>query len=301
MAVNTPSFFTDKGNYIEFYSLSTRLTFNFLAFLTEFSDNYKSNWSSQEIYGKMDPIYTYKNTVRTINLGFDVPSYDETDSVQNAIKAEQLIQSLYPVYERDPREGKGVALISSPPLFRIKFSNLITKVVSSKGEAIPEDSAQSSGLLGWIDGFNFKPDLDAGFFIKTGNSYFTTPKLYKVSFMFNVIHEHALGQLVTDVARGRTGITRRVLNAGSSPFSHQFETKNFDNSADIGGALLTDLSSNPATSADAALAEAAGDSVTTPGRLPRPVRMQTNRTAPSNTPPPASSDAASPTVEEDEA
>ena len=208
---------------IFFYSLSTEKEFIFKAFLTDFNDQYTTNWNSQEIYGRMDPIYTYKNTVRKITLGFDVPSYDILESIINANRAETLINSLYPVYTS---EGSGgTALISTPPLFKIKFANLI--INASVEDAPAATSAKDAGLLGWIDGFAFKPETDSGFFIEeksvrppldrspTGRLF---PKLFKVSFTFNVIHEHALGTLGGEKAP-RVSITNMP-----SSFSHQFFT-----------------------------------------------------------------------------
>ncbi len=161
---------TSDINYITFRSISSGQEFKFSAFLTNFSDDYKSNWNSQEIFGRMDPVYTYKNTVRKIAIGFDVPSYDIDESKRNTIKAEKLIRGLYPVYKELPN-GRGTAIITTPPYFKIKFANLIDE-------------------LGWIDGFSFKPELESGFFFDKDK---VLAKLFKVSFTFNVVHSKALG------------------------------------------------------------------------------------------------------------
>jgi hypothetical protein len=175
---------------IRIYSFSLNQEIAFPAFLTDFSDTFTANWNSQEIYGRMDPIYTYKNTVRKINLSFDVPSLSVDESISNGKKSEHLINSLYPVYE-DKEKSRGTATIGSPPLVRIKFANLIYR--SDRSAA--EQTARESGLLGWIDNFSFKPELDSGFYVVEAlNKLY--PKLYKVTFNFNVIHEHALGYKV---------------------------------------------------------------------------------------------------------
>jgi hypothetical protein len=178
-------------NTIHIYSFSLNEEFSFAAFLTDFSDGFTSNWNSQEIYGRMDPIFTYKNTTRKITLAFDVPSNSKSAAVINALNSQNLINSLYPVYE--DQEGRGTATIGSPPLVRIKLANLICR--SDKDRKI--NSAREAGLLGWIDGFTFKPELDSGVFVNDDNTVIY-PKLYKVSFGFNVIHEHALGHKIKD-------------------------------------------------------------------------------------------------------
>lgn len=220
-------------NEIRFFSFSTNASFNFKAFLTNFSDQYKSNWTAQEVYGRMDPISIYKNTVRTITIAFDVPSSNIFEADINAKNADQLVRALYPVYN-EYNSKLGTALIGSPPLFKIKFANLIantTKEVSS-------DDPLDSGLLGWIDGFSFKPELESGFFSensslvdayleKDRNSNYKQinmlyPKLFNVGFTFNVIHEHPLGTK----SQGQFKVTR--VKEGSRTFSHFYEQTPFN-------------------------------------------------------------------------
>jgi hypothetical protein len=185
--INIADSFKGNINEIRFYSFSISREFSFKAFLTDFNDQYTTNWNSQEIYGRMDPIHTYKNTTRKITLGFDVPNFDVKEAIENAKNADLLIRSLYPVYETN--KGLGTAILSSPPLFKIKFANLITNVAYSK-DSSDNITAENGGLMGWIDGYGFKPELDSGFFIEKGKLF---PKLFKVNFNFNIIHEHPLG------------------------------------------------------------------------------------------------------------
>lgn len=169
---------TSHGLMIDIYSFSSNRTYSLPAFLTEFNDQRTTNWASQEIYGRMDPIYTYKNTVRKISIGLDVISYNLEQSMGNNNTINFLQDSLYPVYDERPGE-LGAANLSSPPLFRIKIMNLL------KSDADP-----TKGCLGWVDNFNFKPEFESGFF-NSGTDIFA--KLFKVAFNFNVIHEKPLG------------------------------------------------------------------------------------------------------------
>lgn len=208
-------------NEISIYSFTLNRQITFKTFLTEFSDDYKPSWNSQEVYGRMDPIYTYKNTVRKISLAFDVPSYDLEDAVENSIKADKLINSLYPVYDEsvasstgaDSRTGLGTATLSSPPFVRVKLANLIKNANREE-----DGDAKTTGLLGWIDGFNFKPELESGFFVGSQNN-FLYAKLYKVSFTLNVVHEHALGYTVKS---GRHVPRVTVKGDTSNPFPHSY-------------------------------------------------------------------------------
>lgn len=226
--INVSQQFSDKINNIYFYSFSLGApdsgnSFSFKAFLTDFSDQFNTNWTPQEIYGRMDPVFTYKNTIRKINLAFDVPSYDTAEAELHARTADKLIRALYPVYNIKPG-GRGTALLTSPPLFKIKLANLILNV--SVPEAVNSVNAKESGLLGWIDGFNFKPELESGFFVEpnikgaqtSGKVY---PKLFKVSFGFNVIHEHDLGSYNDAAGKRQPRLT--VDKLPSEAFAHAFE------------------------------------------------------------------------------
>ena len=175
--------FNQISHKISLYSFSTGENMEFAAMLTNFSDNYKSDWSPVNILGRMDPIATFKATSRKISVAFDIPNGSAEDAVDNLNEIDKLIKGLYPTYEM----GKlGTRNMAGPPFFKIKFSNLVmnaTKTISSS-------DAEADGLLGYLDGFEFKPELDAGVFI-IGEAIY--PKLLKVSFGFNVIHEHLLG------------------------------------------------------------------------------------------------------------
>ena len=48
----------------------------FPAFLTSFTNSFSSNWSEEQVYGRIDPIGTFQGTKRTINIGFDIIAYD---------------------------------------------------------------------------------------------------------------------------------------------------------------------------------------------------------------------------------
>ena len=179
---------------LRFYSLVSNLEVEFKAFLTDLSDNFQSSWNSEQVYGRMDPMGSFQNTKRVITVGWDIPaaSLEEAQSNMEAIRS--LTSMLYPTYSANPITVEGEASfttansISSSPLVRVKFANLI-----SKGEG---RTAKDSGLLGWIDGVNIQPQIEQGFIIKNNKHY---PKLYKMSITLNVLHEHDLGWSTTQV------------------------------------------------------------------------------------------------------
>jgi len=179
----------------------------FPAFITDFSDSFKSEWKKETIYGKMDPISTFKNTSRTITLAFEIPNSSINEAATNMKYIDYLIRGLYPIYSNGVA---GTAIMTSPPMFRIKFSNLISNAKQS--DEINDDQTLKSGLLCYMQGFDFKPKIDSGFFIDEDSVLF--PKLLSVSMTLDIIHEHSLGNEIVD------GKLRPRININSFPHKY---------------------------------------------------------------------------------
>ena len=94
----TNNYATSTNSIITFESTITRMQVQFKGFITEMSDNFQSSWETEEVYGRMDPIGTFKSTKRVITLGWTIPaaSIVEAKSNFNAIKT--LTSMLYPRY-----------------------------------------------------------------------------------------------------------------------------------------------------------------------------------------------------------
>lgn len=188
--INTLTADSNKNNkaykiYIYSFSNEEKEGIVFPAFLKDFSDSYKSDWNSQRVLGKMDPIATFKNTIRTISFNFDVPSESLGEAKENLSKIDYIIRGQYPVYDSGEL---GTSVLSSPPYFRVRFSNLIRNAAN---ENDGPNNTLRSGLMCYFTGFDFKPNTSSGYFVENGNLY---PKLIEVSLALNVIHEHPLGK-----------------------------------------------------------------------------------------------------------
>lgn len=173
----------------------------FSAFIDSFSDAYNSEWSSEQVYGRMDPIPTFQNTRRALALSWIVPSFSVEQAKSNLDEINKLLSFLYPLYS-DPISAPGDtnlitggANIVQGPLVRVKFGNLI------------QDAATGAGLLGWLNGFTMDPDFDLGMFAfpadstekplgTSGAEYL--PKAIKLNFELNVLHEHSVGWVKTN-------------------------------------------------------------------------------------------------------
>lgn len=184
---NTTAYAQKTGSIIRFQSTIAKneknpLIVEFKGFITEMSDNFQSSWETEEVYGRMDPIGTFKNTKRTISLGWTVPAESVREAKSNFDAMRSLTAMLYPGYTAGQVNVDGRSLVTAnsiakPPLIRLSYANLI-------------QASNGDGLLGWVDGFNIQPNLEMGFFIQDTNQY---PKVYTMSCNFNVLHEHDLG------------------------------------------------------------------------------------------------------------
>ena len=149
----------------------------FPAFLTGFTDQVSANFNEKTTYGRMDPIYTYQNTVRVINFSIDIPAVGPHEARKNLTKLKRLQTLLYPTYDNE--EGSASLIISTAPLFQIKFNNLIA-----------DPDASGGYLMGVIPSINFKPVLDPGMFYLEGQFF---PKLLQLEVEFKPIHSGVSG------------------------------------------------------------------------------------------------------------
>jgi len=174
------------GQKLEFHQLVSNTTVDFKAFVTQFEDQYVSEWNEETVFGRMDPIATFKRTGRKISLGWDIPSYSSQDAVQIMNKISILTRMLYPSYELSAHPSS--THISGPPLMRIKFMNLMQ---TSFGEFVGQ------GLLGFVKGFTVSPIFESGFIDGTpagdGAVGLIYPRGYKMACEFTVLHTHKLG------------------------------------------------------------------------------------------------------------
>jgi len=181
--------------FLEFFHLPSSYFVTFKAYMNNFTDDYVSSWKGENFYGRMDPIATFERTSRKINCGFKVVANSVQEAEANMRRVSLLLQMLYPSYESgtpnkaalmgEGGPGEIPATIKGSPLFKVKFLNWIQN--SSQPDV---GSAEDSGLMGYIGGFSFKPDLDAGTFQVGLDLY---PKFIDLSFSMDVIHEHMLG------------------------------------------------------------------------------------------------------------
>ncbi len=186
--------FINNGYIINFLHIPTSNSVYFKAIITDFKDNYKSNWKSEDVYGRTDSIENYSNTRRTISLAWDIVAASQDEARDNLDKVSSLLSMLYPLYDGE--------VISAAPLLKLSFSNLIQDVgdagrLSGDSSTDSEDSAPSftnnvfSGLVGRVDGFSNSPVIEYGFF--TPQNGILYPKVIRLSCEYTVLHTHKMG------------------------------------------------------------------------------------------------------------
>ncbi len=190
---------------LQIMSVPTQYLLMFPAFLTDFSQTFDATWNTEEVFGRMDPIATYQGTKRTMSLGFDLPAGSLEEAKTNLEGCSELIKMVYPIYNKQD-------ILAKPPLVRIQFANLIKSDIGidhdEDGETYVERTGSDGilevevtdnknatpkvfGLLGWISGLSWKPNLEMGMFT-TGEKLY--PKVISLSFSFNVLHEKTPSQ-----------------------------------------------------------------------------------------------------------
>ena len=154
-------------------------TLYFSSIITEFSDTWNPNWSTNTVYGRMDPISFYSNTTRELTLGFRVISDDKHEAEENMRKVQKLIQYQYPYY----KSHGGVQLLTAPPYFKFQFMNVIS------------DGGMKE-LSGYING---AVQINPGFQSKEQSQYFAegNQKIYfsdiTITLKLQVLHEGNVG------------------------------------------------------------------------------------------------------------
>lgn len=220
--------FKGQGQDLTIRHIATGFQVKFPAFLEELSDGYDATWRKQKAYGRMDQIETFQSVKRAISVAWVVPADSFEHAQANLARVNKLLSFLYPVYDVRPQQG--MAIQNQDPLWKLSFGNLI------------RNAKTGAGLLGYINGITFDPNVDLGMFNRkpsagprTGdpqdNEYY--PKAIKLNFEFTVIHDYSLGfqakavgEPVVTTSNGVTVESQKtsyvfnepVLNFGNFPY-----------------------------------------------------------------------------------
>jgi hypothetical protein len=198
----------NAGQVISFYHEPSAQSVYFKAFITAFNETYASDWVSETVFGRVDPIQHFKQTSRRISLGFKVPAATHSEAYDNLVRVQQLIQYLYPNYT----DAGNTQTLSQNPFVRLKVMNLAQKTDPAGTSPAPgTDGAPSSkqvyerytstadpskGILGTISNLTIVHNLenvDIGVLMTDKGKNTILPKMIEVNLDFTAIHETNLG------------------------------------------------------------------------------------------------------------
>jgi len=174
----------EKQLYLSFYSLVADAHATFKAFVKDYKESFASDWSPEEVFGRNDPLLTFRGTKRTLNVAWDIPAFSLEEAKMNMYMCDMLAKFMYPGYTEAGRANT----LSKPPLMRVRFANLIRAVnAGTSGDAL------SGGLLVAVQQLNIDPSFDAssGFFDPGRAKLY--PKTISISCQLVPLHEHPLG------------------------------------------------------------------------------------------------------------
>jgi len=204
-----------RAMQLSFFHVPSQKSVYFKAFIVAYNETFNSDWASETVYGRTDPIYMFKGTQRQISLNFKVPAFSEGEAYENLGRVQKLTQYLYPSYTTD-------RIIGQSPLIRMKVMNLAqvgkygadkvlgegagfhltaddwARELTSKqsGSALYDQYKSSNlanqGLLGVIGSVQINHNLEEQGVLEKGYNCIL-PKLLDVAVTFNCIHEQTVG------------------------------------------------------------------------------------------------------------
>mgnify|MGYP003655228885 CR=1 FL=1 len=216
----------------------------FKAFITSFNESYSCDWSSEEVYGRTDPIMLFKSNKRQITLNFKVPAYSTGEAYENLGRVQRLTQFLYPSYKGISSAGSKTAhaqTIAQSPLIRLKVMNLLANQNGAPSAADEEKQQKNTsaakmlanyfgngkltidntrGLLGAITSFQVNHNIENLEYgaIEHGQGTLL-PKMIDVTVQFSPIHEHTIGWVDQEPINPHWPYGIQLKRPGSSPAS----------------------------------------------------------------------------------
>ena len=189
---------------LDFYHVASKNSVNFMAFIKDYNETYDVNTTAVSVYGRADPIHTYRDTNRSISVSWNILARSGKEAIENVNRLATLIKFLYPAYKpiehvdlrKEGEEPKpqnyfsSATTLSKPPLIRLKYANIISNNITAQ-----QPRAAQSGLLGYITSLNHSYDMESGGFDIAGEngSPYILPKNISVNISFKPIHEHPIG------------------------------------------------------------------------------------------------------------
>ena len=196
--------------------LSSPITF--VAFMESMNDNFNQNFNKDSVFGRQDPIQSFKNTERQMSMSWKLVAGNETEARRNMANISNLTRLMYPSYQ-----GTSV---TEAPVMAIRYMNLVW-----------DSDAPDDFLHGTISSLSITPDMEFGVLQAMGPGDFAflpgeiLPKVFTLALSFSPIHygvrgnnqlepghlyKGALGSAANNLPVGDGTPVRRAIPPGSA-------------------------------------------------------------------------------------
>jgi len=204
-------FYNSDDLLFEIQSITYNILFSFLPYDLKITETLTPEWGQENVIGRMDSIATFKRMTRTMNATFKARArqgdlqnkqpqkpYLPLDDLLHII--DHIKKTLYPRYN-------STQVLTSPPLFRIKYANLILA---------GEDTIEK-GVLCYINSFSANPVMETNkvsYKLETSNNGSAGgananlpagayPNIFDVSIGFTILNENLASQQVEGILNKR--------------------------------------------------------------------------------------------------
>jgi hypothetical protein len=190
--------YANRGMVIGFHHIPSGKELYFKAAITAFNESYSSDWTSEAVYGRADPIRMFKQTERSISMAFRIAASSKGEAFENLAKVGDLVKFLYPYYS----DVADATTIGQSPLVRIKLMNLLSNAQGTRVKYVDlstsGNSSAAAGLLGAITNIAVNHNLEnneSGVIEIAANDHpaIILPRLIEINMDFSPIHETPLG------------------------------------------------------------------------------------------------------------
>ena len=137
----------NAGFVVSFQHVPSESDVTFKAFITAFNETFNSDWASETVFGRSDPIYMFKNTAREITLALNIPASTIGEAFDNLNRVQELTRFLYPTYDAyaetaaiegaNQPDSINALTITNSPLVRLRVMNLLAarpQIGDAKGD-----------------------------------------------------------------------------------------------------------------------------------------------------------------------
>jgi hypothetical protein len=161
----------------------------FLAYITDYTDNFDSSWNDVKYVGRAEKFYIFNEFKRSISLGFNIPCFTPTELEQKHQKLNKLVSILAGKY------GGSNNILLGGIITKLKVGNYI------------------DNQPGIINSLNFSPIQDGSWDLNDKLAFYI-----KVSFNFTVIHNFLpeYNQPFITVPTGSIGTNKSSVSAGET-------------------------------------------------------------------------------------